>query len=64
MGEVSPLEQLVDGMCAIARRRLFKEIDRRCEHELARRPKETVNRSLGQRYRDRDAEAREAQLRG
>lgn len=58
------LEQMVDSMIAAARRRLHKEIDRKCEHAKGERPKETVNRSLGQLYRDRAAEAQEATIRG
>ena len=50
----------IERMFADAPRRIFKAIDRRCEHELGKRPRETVNRSVGQRYRDRAAELRDA----
>lgn len=54
----------VNAWCANARRRLHKEIDRRAELAKGERPAATINRSLGQRYRDRSVEAREAGLRG
>jgi hypothetical protein len=54
----------IDAMFAAARRRLHKAIDVRCDTELGKDKASTVARRHGQLYRDRAAEAREAQLRG
>lgn len=54
----------IDAMFEAARRRLHKSIDKRCAHELGKDSRSTVNRRFGQLYRDREAEAREAALRG
>jgi hypothetical protein len=47
------LSPTIEAMCAAATRRLHKAIDKR-----------TASRSVGQLYRDRAAEAKEAALRG
>ena len=49
----------VDAMCAAAIRRLHKAIDRRAGYAKGI-PREMVNRSTGQLYRDRAAELRDA----
>jgi hypothetical protein len=54
----------VDAMCAAALRRLHKTIDRRCQYAKGERPRETINRSTGQIYKTRAAEAHEATIRG
>lgn len=56
------LAEKVDSWCAAARRRLHREIDRRARYAAGEK-QSTVNRSVGQLYRDREAEARETQLR-
>lgn len=45
------LDVKVNAMIAAARRRLHKEIDRRAQYALGARPRETINRSVGQTYR-------------
>lgn len=57
------LSPTIEAMCAAALRKLHKAIDRRARIALGE-PPEKVNRSTGQLYRDRDAEAREAGIRG
>jgi hypothetical protein len=57
------LSPKIDAMFEAARRRLHRDIDRKCRIALGEKG-ETVNRSTGQLYRDRAAEAREAELRG
>lgn len=54
----------IDRMIADAIRRLFQRIDRRVEHAKGEISTETLNRALGQLNRDREAEAREAAIRG
>lgn len=58
------LEARVVAMIADARRRLYKAIDRRTQYALGARSRETINRSVGQVYRNRAREAQEAALRG
>lgn len=61
---MSDLGAKVDAMIAAARRRLHKEIDRRAQYALGARSRETVNRSVGQTYRNRAGKAQEAAQRG
>lgn len=49
----------IDAMFEAARRRLHRDIDRKCRKALGEKS-ETVNRSTGQLYRDRAAELRDA----
>lgn len=54
----------LETLIARAIRRMYQRIDRRVEHAKGEISDETLNRSLGQLARDREEEARQAQLRG
>jgi hypothetical protein len=57
------LSPTIEAMCAASLRKLYKAIDKRTQIAHGRHPN-TASRSVGQLYRDRAAEAREAALRG
>lgn len=64
MTERQRMSPTIERMFADALRRIFKAIDRRCEYAKNERPRETINRSTGQIYKTRAAEAHEATIRG